>query len=101
MWADPQLFLRRLDSLAYGLNEFRFLRKVDELFWIFEILKQGGVPRVARVNTFYKRKADKVRSVDTDESDGTAFGGSKTWREDMLRKERRTESPDKKDFYAE
>src|SRR5271156_372945 len=101
MWADPQLLPRRLDSLAHGLNKFRFSRKVDELPWMFEILKQGGVPRAARVNTLYKRKADKVRSVNTDESDGTAPGGSKTWREDMLRKERRTESPDKEDLYAE
>ena len=101
IWADPQLLPRRLDSLAHGLNEFRFSRKVDELPWMFEILKQGGVPRAARVNTLYKRKADKVRSVDTDESDGTAPGGSKTWREDMLRKKRRTKSPDKEDLYAE
>jgi hypothetical protein len=38
--------------------------------------------------------------VDIDESDRTAPGGFKIWREDMLRKERRIKNPDKEDFYV-
>jgi hypothetical protein len=43
----------------------------------------GPRPRLdaVRVNTAYKRKADKVQPVDTDKSDGTKPGGFQDWRE--------------------
>jgi len=39
-----------------------------------------GQPLEARVNTLYKRKADKVKPVDTDQQDGSTPGGLHDWR---------------------
>lgn len=47
---------------------------------------RGGYA-TARVDAAYKRKAEKVRPVDTDRSDGTIPGGSLTWKKDAISKE--------------
>jgi hypothetical protein len=39
------------------------------------------------VDTFYKRKADKVQPVDSDKSDGSVPGGSIFWREEIIKRE--------------
>ena len=41
-----------------------------------------------RVGAAYKRKADKVQPVDTCISDGSIPGGSKSWREEVMKEER-------------
>ena len=41
-----------------------------------------------RVSTMYKRKADKVRPVDTSESDGTIPGGVNDWHERAVAQEK-------------
>ena len=41
-----------------------------------------------RVNTLYKRKADKVQPVNSSESDGSKPGGDPKWREKAIARER-------------
>lgn len=55
--------------------------------WIRE---RRGEPAEARVLTLYKRKADKVRPVDTKDTDGSAPGGLLDWRARAIQRERAT-----------
>jgi hypothetical protein len=54
---------------------------------MLKVLGRGRNERVVRVNTFYKRKADKVQPVNLDKSDGSVPGGFIFWREEMIKKE--------------
>ena len=57
------------------LKIFIFFRKVDKCMWMPKILNRGRNERVVRVNTFYKKKKDKVQPVNSDKSDGNVPGG--------------------------
>jgi hypothetical protein len=52
------------------------------------------------MDIIYKRKAEKVKPVDLDELDGSIPGGSKFWREDMIREEMKNVDSDLDDLYA-
>jgi hypothetical protein len=49
---------------------------------------RAGKSLEARLNTLYKRKADKVRPVDTDQQDGSTPGGLPDWRARAQARER-------------
>jgi hypothetical protein len=80
-------FRRLVFAFAYGFENFRFFRKVDECMWIFRVLGRDRNERVVRVNTLYKRKADKVQPVNSDKSDRNVPGGSIFWREEIIKRE--------------
>jgi hypothetical protein len=52
------------------------------------------------MNTIYKRKANKVKPVDSDKSDSSIPGESKSWRENMIREKMKNVDPDSDDLYA-
>jgi hypothetical protein len=52
------------------------------------------------MNTIYKRKADKVKPVNSDKLNGNIPEGSKSWRENMIRKEIKNIDLDLDDLYA-
>lgn len=59
----------------------RLSRRAD--FWAMRHARvhSKGIQRRVKVSTAYKRKADKVRPVDTDQSDGSVPGGRSNWRD--------------------
>ena len=68
-----------LRSLMCQMQYFQSMRKA--------MVSVQGRPGL-RVNTMYKRKADKVRPVDSSQSDGSTPGGREDWRERAIAKER-------------
>jgi hypothetical protein len=52
------------------------------------------------MDTIYKRKINKVKPVDSDKLNNNIPEGSKSWREDMIRKEMKNMDPDSDDLYA-
>jgi hypothetical protein len=76
-----------VSALAYRFEDFRFFRKVDGCMWMPRILGRDRNERIVRVNILYKKKADKIQSVDLDKSDGSVPGGSIFWREEMIKRE--------------
>jgi hypothetical protein len=52
------------------------------------------------MNTIYKRKADKVKSINLDKLDSSIPKGSKFWREDMIREEMKNVDLDLNNLYA-
>jgi hypothetical protein len=51
---------------------------------MFKIQRQRGGQRILRINTIYKRKADKVKPINSDKSDNNISGRSKSWRENII-----------------
>jgi hypothetical protein len=88
-----------VSALAYGFEDFRFFRKMDGCMWMPKILDRGRNERVVRMDTFYKRKADKVQPVDSDKFDGSVPGGSIFWREEMIKKELKNFFSAERGFY--
>lgn len=73
-------------------NTVRLSRKFDE--WTVRQMKEFENQRTRRggksafeLCTLYKRKADKVRPVDSDQSDGCAPGGDESWKTNVLKEE--------------
>lgn len=66
----------------------RLSRRAD--FWAMRHARvhSKGIQRRVKVSTAYKRKADKVRPVDTDQSDGSVPGGRSNWRDLAIARER-------------
>jgi RNase H-like domain found in reverse transcriptase/Reverse transcriptase (RNA-dependent DNA polymerase) len=58
-----------------------------EVKMIKDLIGVRGRPGL-RVNTMYKRKAEKVRPVDSSQSDGSIPGGRDDWRERAIARER-------------
>jgi hypothetical protein len=54
--------------------------------WIPKILNRGRNERVVRMDTLYKRKADKVQPVNSNKSDRNVPGGSIFWREKIIKR---------------
>jgi hypothetical protein len=52
------------------------------------------------MDTIYKRKIDKVKPMDSDKSNSSIPGKSKSWREDMIREKIKNVNPDLDDLYA-
>jgi hypothetical protein len=52
------------------------------------------------MDIIYKRKAEKVKPVDSDKSNGSIPKKSKSWRENMIREEMKNMNPDPDDLYA-
>jgi hypothetical protein len=52
------------------------------------------------MDIIYKRKAEKVKPVDLDKLNNSIPRESKSWREDMIRKEMKNVDPDPDDSYA-
>jgi hypothetical protein len=67
---------------------------------MLRIQRQRGGQRIFRIDTIYKRKADKVKPVNSDKSDNNTPGKSKSWREDMIRKKMKNLNLNPDDPYA-
>jgi hypothetical protein len=52
------------------------------------------------MDTIYKRKINKIKSVDSDELDNSILRESKSWRENMIRKKIKNVDPDLDNLYA-
>jgi hypothetical protein len=52
------------------------------------------------MDTIYKRKADKVKPVDSDKSNSSISEESKFWRENMIREKIKNINPNPDDPYA-
>jgi hypothetical protein len=52
------------------------------------------------MNIIYKRKTDKIKPVDLDKSDNNIPGKSKSWRENIIRKEMKNVKLDSDNLYA-
>jgi hypothetical protein len=73
-------FIRIFDPFSVNdLNFFRIFSQSD-LFslWYDRLQRSKGFK--AFINIVYKRKADKVRPVDSDKSDGSIPSGSEDWK---------------------
>lgn len=75
-----------------GLNEnsFPLCQRFD--LYSLEILKNRKFREFSSCGT-YKRVADKVRTVDRSESDGTMPGGTATWKVDVMKMEKYLKDP--------
>ena len=71
---------------SVGLSALRFSRKFD--MYTINQNRVFGRRSSVRVDTAYKRKAVKVRPVNSDQSDGTIPGGIADWKAKALEKER-------------
>jgi hypothetical protein len=52
------------------------------------------------MDIIYKRKANKVKPVDSDKLNNSIFGKSKFWREDIIREKMKNMELDLDDLYA-
>src|SRR5207244_5560939 len=78
-------------------KEFRFSR-LSDLFSLLQGRKRG---KDVRVHTAYKRKAQKVRPVDSDQSDGSKPGGELFWKQGMLEREKQSRTAEIWGQYSE
>jgi hypothetical protein len=73
-------FIRAFDPFSVNdLNSFRISSQSD-LFSLWHDRKRSKRLK-ASINTAYKRKADKVRPIDSDKSDGSISGNSENWKQ--------------------
>jgi hypothetical protein len=77
-------------SLSYA--DFRRSRKRDA-HTVFAVSEAQNACGAVEVNTLYKKKADKVRPLDTALRDGSMPDGNPNWREDILQEQRRSLNP--------
>ena len=75
-------FTKAIGRRSSHKPQVRFSRRYD-----IEAMFQAPLRRYVRVYTAYKRKADKVRPVDTDKSDGAIPGGKEDWKAEILEQE--------------
>jgi hypothetical protein len=77
----PSVFFIRVFNSFFvnDLNSFRIFSQSD-LFFLWHNRLQRFKRFKAFINIIYKRKADKVRPVDSDKFNSSIFGDSEDWK---------------------
>jgi hypothetical protein len=65
-----------------------------------KIQKQQNSQRILRIDIIYKRKVNKIKPMDSNESDNNTPEKSKSWREDIIRKKIKNINPDPDNLYT-
>jgi hypothetical protein len=73
-------FIRIFDPFSINnLNSFRISSQSD-LFFLWHDRLQKSKRFKTSINTVYKRKADKIRPVDSDKSNGSTPDSNENWK---------------------